>query len=163
MELKLNDIASGIFKGSDAEKQKVLKLIKDNPDLYSKYSKLYNYLAAFSSEDHVFQIEIEKDGHSIGVFEFNKESNRILIKEISKGAYSIKLSTGRLLWEGKLREEDLIWTKAFPKEGLPAAAETEPIHQRPTLTESLLEGEIVMEVYPWLKSGIILLSLGKTK
>jgi hypothetical protein len=69
------------------------------------------------------------------------------------GKHKVRLSNGRVLWEGDLEKEDLIWAFAFPERDLPMAAQTESHVQEPTKTLSLLEGELIMYVYAGLESG----------
>jgi len=156
---KMLDLITGTFKGSGDEKLELIGFIQTNPELFSSYEQIREELKKFLPKVFPIQIEIEKDGEMLGKHEFDRDTANITIKNISTGFYRVLLSTGRLLWEGNLPEEKLLWVKAYPQQKLPVAAETEPLKQRPTLTESLITDEIVLEVYPGIESGIILLKL----
>lgn len=160
-ESTLIDLVTDTFPGNDEEKQKVLSLIKKNPGLLSEYERIRNELSEFLPKPEQVQIEIEKNGKPLGLFEFDTATSRILVREVEPGDYLVKLSSGLLLWQGNLSREKLVWTSAFPGEKLPAAAETEPLRRKPSYREDLAEGEIRLEILPGLESGAMLLTLRK--
>lgn len=162
-ESTLIDLVTDTFPGTGEEKQKILALIKKNPDLLSQYERIRNELSAFLPKPEQVQIEIEKNGKPVGVFGVDAATDRILIREIEPGDYRLKLSSGLLLWQGSLSREKLLWTTAFPGEKLPAAAETEPLKRKPSYTEDLAEGELRLEILPGLEAGTLLLTFKKKK
>jgi len=162
-ESTLIALVTDTFPGTDEEKQKVLALIKKDSVLLSEYERIRNELSAFLPKPDQVQIEIEKNGKPLGVFEFDAATSKILVREVEPGDYVVKLSSGLLLWQGNLLREKLVWTYAYPGEKLPAAAETEPLKCKPSYREDLAEGEIRLEIVPGLESGAILLTLKKRK
>jgi hypothetical protein len=79
---------------------------------------------------------------------------RWLIANVVPGEYALVLGSGRVLWEGRLRERDLIWRVAFPRRPLDLAADTGE-GATPTLMVPLLDGTLTMRVFPGLESGRI--------
>ena len=73
----------------------------------------------------------------------------------------VRFSNGRVLWEGDLTKEDLIWAFAYPAMDLPMAAETEAGQQDPTRAISLLEGEFILYVFAGLEAGEIKIDAGE--
>ena len=71
------------------------------------------------------------------------------------GFYTFQLSTGRFLWMGKLTKRDLFWAYAFPNSDIKLAADTEDSRVEPTKEFGLLDGEIVIHVFPGFDGGCI--------
>jgi hypothetical protein len=69
------------------------------------------------------------------------------------GHYVLSMDSGRILWETELTANDLTWTGAFPGRSLPLAAATSDHEDQPSQTISLLNGEIIVNVYPGLERG----------
>lgn len=81
--------------------------------------------------------------------------NIVSLKPVLPDDYLIRLSTGRILWEGKFAKEDLIWAFAFQEKDIKMAAATD-IHKRtPTRTIQLLNGEIILKVFAGIEAGEI--------
>lgn len=77
------------------------------------------------------------------------------IAGISPGTYTVKLWTGRVLWEGELSEADLLWAVAFPRRPLALAADTAPADRLRSRRELLLNGELCLSVFPGVEAGEI--------
>jgi hypothetical protein len=67
-----------------------------------------------------------------------------------------------MLWEGDLSRQELLWAFAYPEKDLPMAAETELSQREPTKTLSLLNGELIIEVFAGLETGEIRLKSGQS-
>ena len=94
----------------------------------------------------------------VGQGSLSLTEGRAAFDRIFPGHYHLEIETGQLLWEAELREEDLMWTKAFPDQELALAATTEEVHAEPTRSFSLLDGEIILNVYPGIESGRVKIS-----
>jgi len=77
------------------------------------------------------------------------------MKGMLPAMYSFELNSGRLLWEGRIDKDDLLWAYARPGEGYRLAADTEGFLPKPTKEIVLLNGEIILRVFPALESGNI--------
>ena len=75
------------------------------------------------------------------------------------GHYQLKLDSGRMIWEAALSEQQLLWTSAHPGRPLEVAAESAERRERPTLEVALLEGELILRVYPGIEAGLLRLEL----
>ena len=107
-------------------------------------------------------IEVLKDGEPIASFAVTEVPIKLM--NIDPGQYTIRLSTGRVLWEDQLLKKHLIWLDAYGDEDLPMAAKTEEdAAARPTVSDPLMGGELTMDVIPGLKSGEIRFNHGKQR
>ena len=96
-------------------------------------------------------VEVLKEDHIIGTFPISKKI--AVFSKISPGSYTIRLTNGRVLWNGELTRENLLWTYAYPGKELRLAAETVAAEQTPTKIELFLDGELEMSVFAGLESG----------
>lgn len=151
------DILTNTFAGTEEERRALTKLFKEDTDLAHALEQLRLDLASFLPERTEVEIEVEKGQLSFGLYPLEKGFDRIVIPGIRPGDYSIKLSTGLLLWEGQLEAKQLLWHLAFPGQKLPAAAESRRVDHQTTVTSELMGGEIRLVVLPGLESGTIVL------
>lgn len=100
-----------------------------------------------------FEIGLEKNGRSFKNACLSKSQRCVSIGNLQPGLYTLKLTTGWALWEGELTAEDLLWTAAFPGQALALAADTEAKPGDPSREFLLLEGEIVIKIFPGIESG----------
>jgi hypothetical protein len=75
------------------------------------------------------------------------------IRGLKPGHYVVKMDTGRVLWQGDLNEQDLIWADAFQREALDLAADTGAITEKATREITLLNGELTIQVFPETEGG----------
>jgi hypothetical protein len=161
IESKMIDILTNTFQGNEKDKRAIMELIKADAGLISDFEALKPEISEFLPEEASIMIEILKDGRPYASLAYEPFATLISVKGITPGGYAMRLSTGLLLWEGQLQEKELIWTKAFPKEKVKAAAETKAIGLKASLSKPLLNGELTLEVFPGLESGAIQLSVRK--
>ena len=98
---------------------------------------------------------LEHDGQRIADLEFPFQGGTRSIGDIQPGLHTLLLDTGRVIWESVLTEGDLLWARAFPGQPLELAAGLREADGRPTITETLLEGEIVLRVFAGVEAGQI--------
>ncbi len=91
----------------------------------------------------------------------DQQGGRWTIDNLQPGFYALSFDTGRVIWEGELTKNDLLWTLAFPGQDLPLAADTGEEAIQPSRQFHLLQGEIVLNVYPGLESGRIKLLMNR--
>jgi len=96
---------------------------------------------------------LTKDGAAPRQFDAGPLRRFARLDNINPGFHSLSLDTGRVLWEGELTESHLLWAVAFPGEPLQMAADTGEAGNRPTLEDDLLDGEMVLRVFPGLEGG----------
>ncbi|HUT60399.1 MAG TPA: hypothetical protein VNA25_21350 [Phycisphaerae bacterium] len=104
-------------------------------------------------------IVVERDDKPIARRSFHAAPGKQVIGGIKTGSYLVGLDTGRVLWEGLLTEEDLIWAKAFPGRPLKMAADTGEDRGQPTRQIPLLQGSVVLRVFPGIECGTLEIEL----
>jgi hypothetical protein len=81
------------------------------------------------------------------------------IHDIVPGTYTVKLSTGRVLWKGTLSKEDLI-IRAIPGgQSIKLAADLGNSKIRPARIVTLLGGRIVLKIFKGFDRGVIQIEL----
>lgn len=105
--------------------------------------------------DRTTELVIEKNGEHIASIPLKNPPITKEVKNIKPGRYELKLDTGRVLWQGILSTEELIWCCAFPQEDLPLAADTGDNIPRTTLELMLAGGQVIVRVFPEMESGRI--------
>ena len=64
-----------------------------------------------------------------------------------------------MLWDGSLKDSDLVWQCAFPDQSLDLAADTEAPVGKYTVEKQLLDGEVRFRVVPGIETGRIEIQL----
>jgi hypothetical protein len=151
------DLVTDSFEGDENLKDAFISAIKRNPRWNAEYERLESEMQDYLAPDSPIQIEILRENQVIDAVHMTAET--ITVSPIFPGQYTMRFSNGRILWEGDLTREDLIWTYAYPDQDISMAAETEDFRQEPVKTISLLDGEIVLRIFAGLESGRIILKI----
>ena len=130
----------------------------ENPEGWAQFRRFMDEVRSSSAIPMI----LEKDGEPIQALELSPSQVVASIANIEPGKYTLKLSTGRVLWEEELTLLDLVWEEAFPGEALPFAADSEERVLSFSRREELLSGELVLSVSPGLASGSIWITLGES-
>ena len=91
----------------------------------------------------------------VAVLAFDRAAGVRSAGGIVPGQYQLKLDTGRVLWEGRLTEQHLIWAKAFPGRPLEMAADSHRQPRQATQELSLQDGAVLVRVYPGVEAGVV--------
>ena len=105
------------------------------------------------------EIVVAKDDRALATIPYTGTPTKRRIGNLTPGRFQINLDTGRLLWEGDLERKDLIWTEAYPDTALEVAAATEEMPNPPTREWTLLNGTMILRVFPGLESGRMIISI----
>ena len=154
------DLATDAFDGDKEQKDALMKAFRSIPEWKAEYERIKEEAQAFQAPETPMEVEVLKGDRIIGSSAISTEPT--YISPISPGRYTVRFSYGRVLWEGDLKREDVIWAYAYPGKDLPMAAETEPSQREPTRTLSLLNGELIIQVFAGLESGGIRLNSGQS-
>ena len=147
----ISDLAAGTFGGDEKQKETIINAVKNNPRWNEEFERIKIEAQSFLAPETPIEIEVLKEDEVIAsTIPFKDPSS---ISPIYPGHYTIRFSNGRSLWEGELAHEDVLWAYAYPEKDLPLAAETEDTQREPVKTISLLNGELVIEVFAGLESG----------
>jgi hypothetical protein len=151
------DLAVGTFEGDEEQRKTLIDSLKSIPEWGAEYERTKREAMDFLPTHEALEIEIIRGDKVIS--SFAHPTTPTTVSAVRPGTYILRFSNGRVIWEGNFSREDLVWTFAFPGEEFPMAAKTEPHKAKPTKTMSLLDGELVMQVFAGLESGkLVLLS-----
>ncbi len=99
------------------------------------------------------EIMIERNSETIDSIAIEDLPVTRTIRSLTPGVFTVRLKTGRMLWEGKLTYKDLMWAAAFPERALDMAADSGETLNQTTLEIRLLDGEIILRIFPEIESG----------
>lgn len=157
----LYDLVTDSYDGSDKKKNALIESFIKDGNWRSEYERIKSELTDFMEPHPPIGIEVMKDGEMIASFAITEVP--INLMNVEPGQYTVRLSNGRILWEGKLQKKHLLWLEAYGDEDLRMAAKTEEDAPQPTLSEPLMGGDLTMDVVPDLQSGEIRFSHGKQR
>lgn len=155
----LYDLATGTFEGGEEQKEALIASLKDIPEWNARYVRLKRATQNLIPSNLPLKIEVLRKNLVIGAVPVS--SRPAILGEIAPGSYTLRFSNGRILWEGDLGKEDLIWAFAFPGKDFAMAAETEAPQRKPTRKITLAGGEITLFVFAGLETGHIMLETDK--
>lgn len=120
---------------------------------YRQGMEQFWHFMEIAGEACTIEFVVERDGKHVGDISISPAETRGTIGGIVSGMYTVKMSTGRMLWEGSIVEDEVIWSKAFKGEPLRLAAATEGTQRACSKKIGLLNGEVVLCVYPGVEAG----------
>ena len=104
---------------------------------------------------NVLELILEGDGKLVAKFNLSDTSAPRVTESLKPGAYCLRCDTGRVLWEGRLADSDLLWAKAFPGKPLEMAADTGHSRAKPTQSIALLHGTLVLRIFAGIGHGMM--------
>jgi hypothetical protein len=155
----LHELITDTFVGNENDREALIEAVQRKPAWKAEFEIIRAGLQDLQSQPPM-QVEVLRDDELIA--SFLMQEIPVNIRCVNPGGYVIRLSNGRVLWEGKLLKKHLLWLDAYGEEDLPMAARTEDT-VRPTISGSLMSGELIWDVIPDLKSGELRFSHGKGK
>lgn len=147
------DLATDIFDGSDEEKQRVLSIIESQPQWKKEYDRLVAETAELTKRPRGIQISVLRENELLESITFPEIPASKTIEHIIPGAYTIASATGRLIWEGELSGQELIWAKAYPGKPVRLAADSAKREEKPTKEICVSDGEIIIRVFSGIENG----------
>jgi hypothetical protein len=152
-------VAADLLEGDENETQAVLDLIGSQPRWQEEFEKISRETSE-SEMPRIPEIIVERNGKSIASIPCEHLPVTKEIRGLKPGHYTVRLDTGRVIWEGELTQEELIWTAAFPEQALDLAADTGEAAARTTREATLLNGELIIRVFPEIEGGRLELKIG---
>jgi hypothetical protein len=146
-------LATGAFGGSKIDEEEALAFISSRATWKEKLESVRADLRAETEPRAAMSLTVARDGVDIETVPVSSECLSHSIKRVLPGHYELKLSTGLLLWEDELGQEDIEWSAAFPGHALDFAAATEELEGKPTREVSVLDGEILLQIFPGVEAG----------
>ncbi len=130
---------------------------------HEQYEQLWAEIRGAMERPPVCEILIEKNEVPVATCVIREDGKTQSITGIAPGDYRLVLETGRLLWQGRLDERHLIWSKAFPNQPLRMAADTGGADRRVTGQFDLMDGALVVRVCPGIETGSLEIQLQDTE
>ena len=130
------------------------------PEYRQGLSQFRQFMRVAADREVSVDILLERNGRPVPVPAMSRVRGRTSAAHLLPGYYRLRLGTGRLLWEGELTDRDLLWNAAFPGKALDLAADTGGAAREPTRRIDLLDGDMVLRVYPGLESGFLDIEIG---
>ena len=155
----LTMLASETFDGPEEVRKSLIKRIQANPELSRRYQELLEELSP--ANEPPLEVELYKNDQLLSAKSLPSEQQSVSFDQIEPGNYSIRLSNGRVLWEGNIEAKDVIWELAYPEKEYPMAAATEKDESNQTKSIKLLKREMSLNFYAGMESGRIALFLTK--
>jgi hypothetical protein len=153
MDSTIVELATDTFRGASDEREAALAMIHLRTDWRERYEALRAELTETVENAIPVAVIVEHNGRVLQTLPVVAPPASTLIQGLELGQYTVKLSTGRVLWEGTLLGRHLRWTEAYPGQPLELAADSEDAEAAATLELALLEGDITVRVFPGLETG----------
>ena len=135
---------AGWLKMSPQHKKLIMQIIND---------VVLSPVVATETEPLKLCLQLEHDGDTMASFDISESRHSYTITDLTPGNYTLKTDSDWLIWQGHLSERELFWTHAYPEQELPMAADTESADSREFKEIILLEGELIIRIYPGLETG----------
>jgi len=152
-------LASDTLDSYQEIKKLLLQRIKDDQDIAQLYENIKHDILLEKQVEPSLKLELFRNEYLIDSKPLPTRTESIFFTKIKPGKYSIKLSNGRLLWEGAVEAKDILWKMAFPDMDYPMAASTEEEERLKTKFINILDGEIELSFHAGLETGSISLIL----
>ena len=153
------ELATDTFEGDDQQKNDILEIIQSNSDRQNEYQALSKQIQTLQEPFDTLEISVLRDEQPVGTVSLSEKKNTQTVSQLVPGFYKLVLSTGRLLWEGVLGDEDLQWVKAHAGQPLKMAADSGQAKAKPVKTLSILDGELELAIFAGVESGSMEITL----
>lgn len=136
------------------------------PDMSSSFAGQETYerfcatIRNATDRPSVREIIVERNGVMIAGFALEQAADTHTIQDVTPGHFRLCLESGRVLWERKLTDQDLVWAAAYPRRALPMAADSGDSFADPTHEVCLIGDRVVLCVLPGVESGSIAITNG---
>ena len=150
LALATETLRSDAFHG-----QAALALVTSRPAWRSELERLSDEVRRIEQRRVWPKLVLSRDGREPHVCVLSGKASTESVSPISPGTYTLRLETGRVLWEVTLREADLVWSQSSRQRPLKLAAETPGAVAQPAREASLLGGELILRVFAGIEAGRI--------
>lgn len=153
-------VGTGLLEGDEVKA--ILDLIRSHPLWQEEFERLCGETSKSKMAQKIPEIIIERNGERIASIPCGNFPVTHKIQNVTPGLYTISLDTGRILWQEELTQQELLWAIAFPGEALDLAADTGEGVERSTREIRLLDGRLIIRVFPETESGRLELKIGES-
>jgi len=146
------ELTAGCLEGT-AEEAPVRALLVSRPVWREALEALMREMAPPVHESGTVDLTVMGPEGVTESIHLSAEVESAWLTKVVPGPYLMRLSTGRVLWNGQLAAADLLWSEAYPEGDLRFAA-TDKHHERiARRTIPVLGGEVMLHLYPGPESG----------
>ena len=131
----------------------LVEVALDDPEWFRRLRAIYARLDEPVPQDTAVELVVKQGSRVMARVEVKRYPSRFAVAGVRPGPVTLVLSTGRVLWEDELSEADLLWSRAFPGQALEMAADTGLSERRIARHITLLDGEVVIRVFPGRELG----------
>ncbi len=135
-----------------AQRGTLAELLEAYPEMRRRYERLADALDQ-DSESQSLELVVQHGEDVLGSFDVLRGGVLGRFGGVHPGYYRISLSSGRVLWDGEIAESDVI----IAGRPLELAADTGEPAAEASRDISLMNGEIMMCVYPGIESGTVVI------
>ena len=128
--------------------------LKTRPEYGRGFAQFCQFMAEVARHLTV-RFVVERDHVVLATPSVHPFLGTVMVDGVVPGSYTLRLSTGLVVWQNSLSEKDLLRASAFGGQELKLAAGTAPAPRRFSRRESLLNGEVVLYVFPGVEYGAI--------
>ena len=154
------ELATGTFEGTAQEAKSLLAIISSRPEWQARYEAILRRQESADLMRNSFPvISMVSEKGPARYVSFAKGPGCQHVNDILPGNCRLELfNTGRIIWEGQLIAEELIWSEAREGENLRLAAGEK--EEKPTREIDLLNnGDLILRIYAGTESGRIEIEL----
>lgn len=163
-KLFMAEVQHNLATKSDREQDVVLlEIMLEESIRFHEFGEINEADLQWRSADSVLDVIVEKNDEQLGAISTAELPVSKSFIDIQPGHYAVKLSTGRILWNGILAKKDLFWTEAYPNQAIKLVADTGATSIQVTRKIRLLDGEVMLHVFPGIESGRIQVRIGYCK
>lgn len=153
-------LATDTRQSTEQDKATLRERVLSRADWREKYERILADLQGGQDVPWPVEVIVARDGVEFPSLLFSRAGVTQRIGHVVSGRYSLKFSTGRVLWAGELRKADVEWTSAFPGRALDlAAADAGTPQAEPSREIGLLGGEVVVRIFPGLEAGVMTITV----
>lgn len=131
------------------------------PELEDLWERVKLDLQDVPLKDEPIELALMKESGATSHLTLPVGARRGTFYGITPGVYQLALATGQVLWDETLGREDLCWEYGAPDMPLPLAAGGGEDMNQPTRQSTVLDGQLVIKVYPGRTRGQIEIELCK--
>ncbi len=105
------------------------------------------------------ELHVVREGIVVGRGRLGSQRRACTIEGIVPGRYGLRTDSGRILWEGHIAAEQVLWSQAYPRQALRAAADTGQPEMAPTRTVSVPQAGLVIQTHAGIEAGSVTIAL----
>jgi hypothetical protein len=148
-------LSAGLVEADQDEIISLVEFIRSHRQRRVKFDQMHQDFSIPDAGNLLLEVIVNRNGENIYSIPVEDGAFNTKIKDLKTGFYNVRLNTGRILWQGELTAEDLVWTAAFPEADMAMAADTDGHTDHVSKEIRLLAGDLIIRIIPELETGCI--------